>query len=312
MDKQLISITDCTAKEVQQLIELAFQFKEKKDKKILDDEILKGKVVAMIFEKASLRTKVAFEVATAAMGGIPVYLTSSQILASGHNEKGRESVPDIARNLERFADIVLARVYKNEVIEEIAASIDKPVINLLCDKYHPTQALADLMAIQWHFPDTKNLTVTFIGDGNNVAISLMHICSLYGINFHMASPKEYEIPMEERNFAIKHATLNGTKLLFTQSTVEAMENADILYTDTFVSMGMEDETAKRLKDFQGYQVNMDLLKSSGKKTLFMHCLPAHRGEEVTDEVMDCDQSIVFDQAECRLHIAKALLSYFLK
>ena len=173
---------------------------------------------------------------------------------------------------------------------------------MLCDQHHPTQALADLMAITWHKKETRGLNVVFIGDGNNVAVSLMQICAFTGMNFTIASPADYEIPMKERG---------GTNFKFINDPVEAVENADIIYTDTFVSMGQEEEREKRLRDFKNYQVNMGLLKQAKSDTLFMHCLPAHRGEEVTDEVMDCNQSIIFDQAECRLHIAKSLLSLYL-
>lgn len=300
--KDLTKITDLNSQEIVRIMERAFEFKKKSDAGIRQENILRGKTVAMIFEKPSLRTKVAFETATAYLGGIPIFLSSGQILASSRNVQGRESIPDIARNLERFADIILARVYSHSTIQTIAAIIKKPVINLLCDQHHPTQALADLMAIIWHKKEPKGLNVVFIGDGNNVAVSLMQICALTGMNFTIASPDGYEIPTQERK---------NPNFKFIQDPVEAVKNADIVYTDTFVSMGQEEEREKRLRDFKSYQVNIELLKKAKPDTLFMHCLPAHRGEEVTDEVMDCKQSIIFDQAECRLHIAKSLLSLYL-
>lgn len=300
--KDLTKITDLNSQEISRIIEHAFEFKKKSDAGVHQENILRGKVVAMIFEKPSLRTKVAFETATVYLGGIPIFLSSGQILASGRNIQGRESIPDIAKNLERFADIVLARVYSHSTIQKIATSIEKPVINLLCDQYHPTQALADLMAIIWHKKESCGLNVVFIGDGNNVAVSLMQICALTGMNFTIASPAGYEIPTQERK---------NPNFKFIKNPIEAVKNADIVYTDTFVSMGQESEREKRLCDFKNYQVNMELLKQAKSDILFMHCLPAHRGEEVTDEVMDCSQSIIFDQAECRLHIAKSLLSLYL-
>lgn len=309
--KDLTKIIDLNPQEIMRIIEHAFEFKKKSDAGVRQENILRGKAVAMIFEKPSLRTKVAFETATAYLGGIPIFLSSGQILASGRNIHGRESIPDIAKNLERFADIILARVYSHGTIQTIASSIKKPVINLLCDQHHPTQALADLMAIIWHKSKPEGLNVSFIGDGNNVATSLMQICALIGMNFTIASPIDYEIPEEEQWEAIKYASSSGVQLNFVNDPAEAVKNADIVYTDTFVSMGQDSEREKRLRDFKNYQVNMELLKKAKSDTLFMHCLPAHRGEEVTDEVMDCKQSTIFDQAECRLHIAKSLLSHYL-
>ena len=267
----------------------------------------------MVFEKPSLRTKIAFEVATAKLGGIPVYLSSEQIFASGNNEKNRESIPDIAKNLERFADLILARVYDHNTIQEISKNTQIPLINALCNKHHPTQALADLMTIVWHkwkhqLPwhphqkSIKNLKVTFIGDGNNVATSLMEICEIMGIHFSIASPKGYELPVKNKNFYIE--LLNDSQ--------NAAKDADVIYTDTFISMGEEHLKKEKLKAFKRYQVNSKLLKLAKPDAIFMHCLPAHRGEEVSNEVMDCKQSVIFDQAECRLHIAKSLLTIYLK
>lgn len=309
--KSLTQIFDLTKEEIQELVQQAFIFKEKLAAGVYKENALNGRSVAMIFEKPSLRTKVAFEVATAQLGGIPIFLSSGQIFASGGNEQGRESIPDIARNLERFTDLILARVFQHETIEILAQSISKPVINALSDKHHPTQALADLMAIMWHKPEWQKCKVAFVGDGNNVATSLMQICVMLGMNFSIASPTGYEIPEDEKVKAKVVASQTGSTLQFLRDPREALEQADVVYTDTFVSMGQEAETEKRLKDFTGYQVTMQLLKTAKPDAIFMHCLPAHRGCEVTDEVMDCPQSIIFDQAECRLHIAKSLLSYFL-
>ncbi len=297
--------------ELEEILGLAAEKKKKHQAGMRREDRLGGKVVAMVFEKPSLRTKVAFEVAVALLGGIPVYLTSAQILASGNNEKGRESIPDIARNLERFADLLIARVYEHAVIEELAESIEVPLINALCDQHHPTQALADALAMREHFGKDKKLKVAYIGDGNNVATSLMDMCSLLGYDFSIASPEGFEVPVELRAEAEKCFEERGARALFLRSPKEAVQGVDVIYTDTFVSMGQEEEKASRARTFEGYQVNMDLLREASDSAIFMHCLPAHRGEEVTDEVMDCPQSIIFDQAECRLHIAKALLEKFL-
>lgn len=302
--KSLTQIFDLTKEEIQQLIQQAFVFKEKLAAGVHKENILNGRAVAMIFEKPSLRTKVAFEVATAQLGGIPIFLSSSQIF-------GRESIPDIARNLERFTDLILARVFQHETIEILAKSISKPVINALSDKHHPTQALADLMTIMWHKPEWQKCKVAFVGDGGNVATSLMQICAMLGMNFSIASPNGYEIPEDEKVRAKVIASQTGAALQFLTEPRQVVAQADVVYTDTFVSMGQEAETEKRLKDFAGYQVTMQLLKTAKPDAIFMHCLPAHRGQEVTDEVMDSPQSVIFDQAECRLHIGKSLLTYFL-
>ncbi len=314
--KHLRSVSDLSPEVLDELMSLAHDFKVRRERgeRIHTGIIPRGAVVAMIFEKPSLRTKVAFEVATSALEGTPVFLSSNQILASGGNQSGRESIPDIGRNLERFSDIILARVYSHSVIEQIANSVNVPVVNLLCDRHHPTQSLADLMAIKWHFPKIlpKNLTVSFVGDGNNVATSLMGICALAGINFQIASPTGYEIPLEDREYALAISKRLGSSIIFTNDPGVAVAGADVVYTDTFVSMGQEDETAKRLKAFERFKITDQLLRLAKPNAKFMHCLPAHRGEEVSDSVMDSKNSIVFDQAECRLHIAKALLTYFMR
>lgn len=293
MKKDLTKITDLTKDEILEIIDLAFKLKNGYQ----PGKILQDKVVAMVFEKPSLRTKIAFEVAAAKLGAIPVFLSSGQIFASGNNEKGRESIPDIAKNLERFSDLIVARVYSHNTVQEISNSCSLPVINALCDMHHPTQALADLMAIIWHKKDYQNLKVAFVGDGNNVANSLMGICVMMGIHFTIASPQGYELP--DGNFQK------------TNDPVKAVQDADIIYTDTFISMGEEHLKEEKIKAFQNYQVASKLFKQAKPDAIFMHCLPAHRGEEVTDEVMDSPQSIIFDQAECRLHIAQSLLIKYL-
>lgn len=306
----LTKITDLNPNQIELILKKAFEFKSQKDHGVHIKNILHGKVVAMIFEKQSLRTRVAFEVATASLGGIPVFLSKDQILA-GIKNNSRESISDIIKNLERFADLIVARVYKHETIMEMVSSTNKPVINALCDHHHPTQALADLMAIRWHKKGQKDLKVAFIGDGNNVATSLMQICAMMGLHFAIASPLEHEIPLNEQRIGLRFSQKRKSKLQFLNNPKEAIKNADIVYTDTFISMGQEAETARRLKDFQGYQVNRELFKLAKKDALFMHCLPAHRGQEVTDEIISGSKSIVFDQAECRLIIAKALLNFYL-
>lgn len=310
--QHLRTISDLNADLVDDIISRASRFQQHSQTGIRQEDMLRGKVVAMIFEKPSLRTKVAFEVATFYLGGYPVFLSSSQILASGGNEQGRESVPDIARNLERFGDLIVARVYKHQVIQQIADSVNIPVINALCDEHHPTQALADLMTLKMFFPNpSERLTVAFVGDGNNVATSLMQICAMKGVNFRIAAPEKYQLPHAQVGIAAELAAKTGASIIETSDPSEAVQGAHAVYADTFVSMGQESEKRERAQAFKSYQIDATLMRKARADAIFLHCLPAYRGEEVTSEVIDSKWSRVFDQAECRLHIAKALLSNML-
>lgn len=307
--KDLTKVSDLTPGDVSSLLKLAFECKN--GSADLFGFGLSDKVVAMIFEKPSLRTKVAFEVAAASLGMTPVFLSSSQILASGGNEQGRESVSDIARNLERFADLLLARVYDHRVIEELTQAVQKPVINALCNLHHPTQALADLMTIQWHKEIGADTKVVYIGDGNNVATSLAQICALVGMPFSIATPPGYAIPAEQWQVVEKLSRTSGVEVFATQEPSEAVAGADVVYTDTFVSMGQEKEYKERITLFEHFRVTKSLMSQANEGAIFMHCLPAHRGEEVEAAVIDGDYSVVFDQAECRMHIAKSLYVHLL-
>lgn len=310
--KNLTAIADLQNQTVvQQILEKAFQYKQKYELGLRRENILDGKVVALVFEKPSLRTKVSFEVATTYLGGTPVFLSSEQIIGSGNNVKGRESIPDIGRNLERFADLIVARVYSHKTIQILSEAIRIPIINALCDLHHPTQALADYMTLSWHFPDPTKCKVAYVGDGSNVATSLIQLCAMMGVQSVAASPLGYEIPDADKKVAIALAKQSGTKVDFTTSPIEAVEGADVIYTDAIYSMGQEAEREVRAAVFPPYQVTQELMSKANPGAKFMHCLPAHRGEEVTDEVMDSPHSIVFDQSECRLHIAKALLATIL-
>lgn len=269
---------------------------------------LASRNVAMIFEKPSLRTKVAFEIATASLGGNTTFLSSPEILASGNDERGRESIPDIAKNLERFVDFIVVRTFSHSTVERIAAAVRTPVINALCDRHHPTQALADLMTLQWHRGGLEGLEVAFVGDGNNVATSLGQACALMGVNFRIASPQGFQIPDDEVKVMRKLSQKSGSSVQLLSDPFAAVKNVDVVYTDTFISMGQESDKAARLKAFKGFTITPEIMSAAKSEALFMHCLPAHRGEEVTDEVFDGPNSVVFDQAECRLYIAQALLS----
>lgn len=309
--KNLLKITDLDISTVDQILRDANRYRLLHAEGIRSEPVLKGHAVALIFEKPSLRTKISFEVAVTFLGGVPIFLSSSQILASGNNEKGRESIPDIGRNLERFCDLIIARVFSHASLTELSDCVKIPVVNALCDQHHPCQALADLMTIENKFKGVANLKVAYVGDGNNVANSLMQICALKGINFSIACPDSYCIPEDQWKIGLELASKSGAKLERYKDPSETVKSAHVVYTDTFISMGQEDEKLKRLKAFEGYQINSALLERALPEAVFMHCLPAHRGEEVTDQVMDGEKSVVFDQAENRLHIAKAVVKHLL-
>lgn len=282
--------------------------------------VLEGRVVALVFEKPSLRTKVTFEIATHFLGGFPVFLSSEQILASGQEERGRESVSDIARNLERFCDIIVARVYDHQTIRSLASVVKIPVINALCDDHHPCQAITDVLTMESYAKQKtekgKRLQVAYIGDGNNVATSLVQACAMRGHSIRIASPLGYQIPLKEQEVALSlkyspHHYDTPQTIEFVQDPQQAIQGVDVVYTDTFVSMGDEHEKATRLQVFEDYQVNESLMKKAAPHAVFMHCLPAHRGEEVTSQVMDSSQSVVFDQAENRFYAAQAILQWSL-
>lgn len=306
LPKDLLTIGDLTLDHVQSIVATAFEFKETKDAFSAEKQVLKGKTFALIFEKNSLRTRVAFENAVASLGGHPIFLAGDNILYRADGDTSRESIEDITRNLDRLASGVAARVNSHKTLVDIAAVSKNPLINLLCDQHHPTQALADVMTMEWHKSKQK-LKVAFVGDGNNVATSLMDASLLVGHDFSIATPKGYEIPENHIAIANKAASVSGASVVFTTDPRQASADADVIYTDTFVSMGDEEESAQRAKDFEGYQITDELMSLAKQDAVFMHCLPAHRGDEVAASVIDGSQSVVFDQAECRLHIAKALL-----
>ena len=308
--KGITKISDLSVKELNSIIEMADRFRVGRSQGISEDLPLAGRFVALVFEKPSLRTKVSFEVATVALGGHPIFLSSEQIFASGGNQAGRESVPDIGRNIERFCDVIIARVFRHETIALLSAAVKVPVINALCDQHHPCQAIADVVTMeQFSARRGRGLKVSYIGDGNNVATSLVQACVMRGHSVAVASPAGYEVPIREQEVTHSLRVNKEQSIEFVREPSAVIEDADIVYTDTFISMGQEDQRAARLESFKGYQVNKDLMGKAPGHVKFMHCLPAHRGEEVTDEVIDSAQSIVFDQAESRLHVAKAVLAW---
>ncbi|MDQ7026151.1 MAG: ornithine carbamoyltransferase [Anaerolineae bacterium] len=268
--------------------------------------VLSNKILGMIFQKPSLRTRVSFEVAMKHLGGSAIMLGPQEI---GLGK--RESIPDVARVLSGYVDIIMARVFDHAHVTELAEWSRVPVINGLSDDTHPCQAMADLLTIYERFGRVEGLKIAYIGDGNNVAVSLLYASAHFGLNFAIATPEGHELPQTVRDKVTEIKSRSGIDVLETTHPQMAVEDADVIYTDTWISMGQEAETAERLKTFAPYQINADLLQQSKKSSIVLHCLPAHRGDEITDEVADGRQSAIFQQAENRLHAQKAILVHLL-
>jgi ornithine carbamoyltransferase len=297
MKKDLLSIADLNRKEIEHLIEQAWRMKQEGALTLLS-----GKTLALLFEKPSLRTRVSFDIAMYQLGGHSIYLSPEEV---GLGK--RESAADIARVLSRYVDGIAARTFSQETLHILASHSAVPLINALSDLEHPCQALSDLFTIYEKKGRLSGLTLAFIGDGNNVANSLLLAASLTGMNFHIASPRGYEVKEEVLNQGKKFATLSGSQIRLTSDPCGAAKDADIIYTDVWASMGQEAESEKRRRAFSGYQVGDKLLSLAKKDVLFMHPLPAHHGEEISAGLLDDPRSVVFDQAENRLHLQKALL-----
>ncbi|MBE0536791.1 MAG: ornithine carbamoyltransferase [Phycisphaerae bacterium] len=268
------------------------------------DLCLAGKTLAMLFEKTSLRTRVSFHVAMVDLGGDAIYLKPEDIGIIGKREPAR----DMARVFSRYVHGIMARTFAHDTIVELARFASVPVINALSDWSHPCQAMADMLTIREHCGPLEGLKLTFIGDGNNVARSLAFACAKFGLKYACATPPGYELDAATIDQA--NAITPGTAVQ-THDPVAAVNGADVIYTDTWVSMGQEEEKEKRVRDFEGFQVNADLLKAAPTKAKIMHCLPAYRGLEITDEVAESPNSVIFDQAENRLHFQRALLKKLL-
>ncbi len=299
--KDFIAISDFSPSEIQDMLDLAVQLKAEW-KSGGNKPILKNKVLAMIFQKPSLRTRVSFDMAMRHLGGDALYLSPAEI---GLGK--RESIADIARVISGYVDAIMARVFAHEHVIELAKWSEVPVINGLSDYNHPCQGMADALTIQEKFGKLKGLNVTFIGDGNNVAVSLLHVCAKLGANFTIACPKGYELPVEPVKLAEKFARESGSKIKLLNDPHDAVKNAQVIYTDTWTSMGQEEEEIARKKVFPPYQVNQTLVSEADSDVIVMHCLPAHRGQELTDEVADGSHSAIFPQAHNRLHAQKAIL-----
>jgi len=299
--RHLISVADLSPRDVQRVVDVALQTKNGQSVSILG-----GKTLALLFEKPSLRTRVSFDVAMQQLGGHALYLSPAEV---GLGE--REPVADVARVLSRYVDAIAARTFKHETVEELARWADVPVINALSDGEHPCQALADLLTIYEKKDRWRGLVLAFVGDGNNVARSLMLGSAMVGMEFRIASPQGYCVSRALVDKAESLAAASGAAVVCVESPQEAVRGADVVYTDVWASMGQEKEQAERRRAFSGYQVNAELLALASPDAIVMHDLPAHRGEEIADEVIEGPQSVVFDQAENRLHAQKAVLALIL-
>lgn len=299
--RDYITLADYSSQEIWYLLELARDLKEKQ-KKGIPHKYLDGKTLGMIFQKASTRTRVSFEAAMYHLGGLGMFLSKNDL------QIGRgEPIQDTARVLARYCDGILIRTFSHQEVLDLAQYADVPVINGLTDDYHPTQALADLLTIWEHKGTLAGLKLAFIGDGNNVAHSLMIAGALTDMEIVVASPQGYQ-PNPRVLEKAKSLAKDPSKIKIVVDPNEAAANAQVLYTDVWASMGQEEEAQARRKILGKYQINNDLLKAADKEAIVMHCLPAHRGEEITDEAMEGPQSVVFDEAENRLHAHKAILA----
>lgn len=302
MLKHYLSAADLSHDEAVALLERARALKAAWLAGERNDWPLRGQTLALVFEKPSLRTRVAFEAGMTQLGGHGSYLSANDI-----DMGGRESVPDVARNLSRMVQIIAARVFKHVTIETLARYATIPVINALSELEHPCQALADMLTLYERFGRTRGLKLAYVGDGNNVCHSLLLLGATLGVNVSVGCPPDYQPAPEMVERAEQLAADHDATITISSSPVEAVSGADAVYTDVWASMGQEHEAARRRPVFQPYQVNAALMVHAGPGALAMHCLPVHRGEEVTAEVIDGPQSVVFDQAENRLHVQKALI-----
>lgn len=305
--KDFLSLSDFHSDEILCLLEEAKELKSLQ-KQGKPHPYLSGKVLGMIFEKSSTRTRVSFEVGMLQLGGHAIFLSSKDI------QLGRgESISDTAKVLSRYIDCMMIRTFSHDSVKELAEHATVPVINGLTDLHHPTQVMADLLTIQEHKGKLAGLKMCYLGDGNNnMAHSLMEGAAKVGMHISIASPPGYLPDGKITEKAIETGKLTGSKISITHNPVEAIKNADIVVTDVWTSMGQEAETEKRLKDLAAYQVNTELCQHAKQDFIFLHCLPAHRGEEVTAEIIDGPHSVVFDEAENRLHAQKAILKLLLE
>ena len=301
--KDFLAISDYSSDEIQDLLDVAVKLKKEYFKKG-NKKIFKGKVLGMIFQKPSLRTRISFDMAMRHCGGDALYLSPSEI---GLGK--RESIADVARVLSGYVQGLMARVFDHAHVLELAKWSDIPVVNGLSDYNHPCQGMADALTIIENFgKKSGGLNVSYVGDGNNVTVSLMHVSALLGWNMTVGTPEGYDVNPKAVEVAQNIAKKTGSKLTFVRDVHEAVKGAHVIYTDTWTSMGQEEEIAKREKIFPPYQVNAQLVSEADKDVIVMHCLPAHRNHELTDDVADGKHSVIFPQAHNRLHAQKAILA----
>lgn len=301
MNKHLLTLHDWSTEEILDTLDLADELKYKQ-KNGIEHHILKGKTLGMIFTKSSTRTRVSFEVGMYQLGGSALFLSSNDI------QLGRgETIYDTANVLSRFLDGIMIRTYKQSDVEDLATFGQIPIINGLTDLVHPCQILADFQTIREHKGKLKGLKLAYIGDGNNMAHSLLYGGAKVGMEIAIATPKQYECDPEVVKNALSDAEKTGTKLTLTNDPIEAIKDADVVYADTWVSMGQESEKAEKVKVFSDYQINKELFSHAKSDAIFLHCLPAYRGYEVTEDVIDGPNSVIFDEAENRLHAQKAVM-----
>lgn len=299
-----LSVRDMSTKEILETFSLARKMKANRKKY---SKALQGKTLALIFEKPSLRTRTSFDVGIQQLGGFSLYLSPAEI-----NLGKRESVYDVAKNLERMVQGIMVRTFAHQIVVDMAKHASIPVINGLTDYSHPCQAMADFLTIQEKKKKLKGLKLCYVGDGNNVAHSLMFAGARLGVNVTVACPSGYEPNTTATEQAMDDARATGARIEVVYDPLEGVKSADIVYTDVWASMGQEAEAEERKKIFLPYQVNKGLMSKAKRDAIFMHCLPAHRGDEVTDEVIDSPQSVVFDEAENRLHAQKAIMYQLMK
>ena len=296
--KDFLWLADLDSEEIRQMVRKARSMKEGVTPKAMD-----GMVAALLFEKPSLRTRVSFEVGVKQMGGSCIYLSQSDVGLGT-----REPAEDVARVLDRLVDVIVARVFSHRSLEILAEYSTVPVVNALSDLAHPCQAIGDLLSMAEHKGDLEGMNVAYVGDGNNIASSLAIACSSVGANFVIASPSDYRVPEIAWDVARQRSDENETRLGWTESAVAAVEGADVVYTDVWISMGDEAEADVRRGIFSKYRVDGDLMSRADSEAVFMHDMPAHRGEEISNDMLDHPNSIVFHQAENRLHAQKAILA----
>lgn len=301
--RDLISIQDITTEEMKKLFQSAASLKEQKAERLYH---LKGCSIGLLFQKPSNRTRVSFEVGIWQLGGNCIYLGPDEI-----NLGKRESAHDVAKTLSRYLDAIVARTYSHQDMIALRQDASIPVINGLSELFHPCQALADIYSIKEKFGTFQGIKIAYVGDGNNVCHSLLLGCAKVGLNIHIATPRHYEPQSKVIDIAKTFAQENGTQITLSNSPRETVKDTNVIYTDVWVSMGQEVEAQERLNNLKDFQINKELISLAHKDCIFMHCLPAHRGQEVTDEVIDGPNSIVFDQAENRMHIQKAILTFLL-